>query len=486
MKTGKPGVALPRRRAYGKARREIVSADSLLIAAADLPAGETAIPVTMIAAARLEEALGTLPPAQRRFLETSGFAAAEAEMALLPGEDGALARVAFGTGKAKRPFIAGRLAQRLPAGCYRLEGDVGDEGLATLGFALGGYRFTRYLGNGEKERPRLAVSEGLDLAAIRDAADSVALARDLINVPSNDLGTAELAAAARRLASEEGASFATVEGEELQDNFPLIHAVGMGSDRKPCLVDIGWGEESAPKVTLVGKGIVFDTGGLDIKPPNSMLLMKKDMGGAASVLGLARMVMRAGLKVRLRVLLPIAENSISGCAFRPGDVLPSRKGLSVEIGNTDAEGRLVLADALALAEEEKPELIVSMATLTGAARVALGPDLPAFFATDDEVAARMEAAAGAEHDPFWRLPLWPDYDDLLSSDIADVSHISSGPYAGAITAALFLKRFVAESPYAHFDIFGWAPKSRPIGPKGGEAQAIRALFAYLDKRYGRR
>ncbi|MBZ8133784.1 M17 family metallopeptidase [Afifella sp. IM 167] len=439
----------------------------------------------MIAASGLEAALGALPAVQRRFLETSGFAAGESEIALLPGEDGALARVAFGLGKAARPFLAGRLAQRLPAGTYRLEGDVGDEALAALGFALGGYRFTRYLPDRDKPRPRLAVSPSVDLSAIRDQAESIALARDLINVPANDLGTAELAAAARRLASEEGASFSLVEGEELEDNFPLIHAVGMGSDRAPCLVDIAYGDESAPKVTLVGKGIVFDTGGLDIKPPSSMLLMKKDMGGAASVLGLARMVMRAGLKVRLRVLLPIAENAISGRAFRPGDVLPSRKGLSVEIGNTDAEGRLVLADALALAEEEKPELIVSMATLTGAARVALGPDLPAFFATDDELAAGMEAAGRAVHDPFWRLPLWPDYDELLSSDIADVSHISSGPYAGAITAALFLKRFVAESAYAHFDVFGWAPKSRPIGPKGGEAQAIRALFAYLEKRYGK-
>nr|WP_224406670.1 leucyl aminopeptidase family protein [Afifella sp. IM 167] len=462
-----------------------MSPDSLLIAAAELADGEAAIPVTMIAASGLEAALGALPAVQRRFLETSGFAAGESEIALLPGEDGALARVAFGLGKAARPFLAGRLAQRLPAGTYRLEGDVGDEALAALGFALGGYRFTRYLPDRDKPRPRLAVSPSVDLSAIRDQAESIALARDLINVPANDLGTAELAAAARRLASEEGASFSLVEGEELEDNFPLIHAVGMGSDRAPCLVDIAYGDESAPKVTLVGKGIVFDTGGLDIKPPSSMLLMKKDMGGAASVLGLARMVMRAGLKVRLRVLLPIAENAISGRAFRPGDVLPSRKGLSVEIGNTDAEGRLVLADALALAEEEKPELIVSMATLTGAARVALGPDLPAFFATDDELAAGMEAAGRAVHDPFWRLPLWPDYDELLSSDIADVSHISSGPYAGAITAALFLKRFVAESAYAHFDVFGWAPKSRPIGPKGGEAQAIRALFAYLEKRYGK-
>ncbi|WP_051631326.1 leucyl aminopeptidase family protein [Afifella pfennigii] len=464
---------------------------SLLISAAELPGDGPAIPVFLVGADGLDAALSELSGMQRRFVEASGFAAREAEIALVPDTEGALARVLFGLGKNKahKPFLTGRLAQSLPAGTYRLAGEVKDARLAALGFALGGYRFARYRGGKEggeeKTRPRLAVPPELDASELENTADSVALARDLINIPANDLGPAELTAACRDLAEACGADISVVEGAELEKEFPLIATVGAGSDRPPRLVDIRWGEADAPKVTLVGKGVVFDTGGLDIKPPSSMLLMKKDMGGAANVLGLARMVMRAGLKLRLRVLVPAVENAISGRAFRPGDVLKSRKGLNVEIGNTDAEGRLVLADALALAEEETPELIVSMATLTGAARVALGPDLPAFFATDDGLASALEAAARAEHDPFWRLPLWPDYDSWLASDIADVNHIASNAYAGAIVAALFLKRFVEKSAYAHFDIFAWAPKARPLGPKGGEAQAIRALFTYLAERYGR-
>jgi leucyl aminopeptidase len=295
----------------------------------------------------------------------------------------------------------------------------------------------------------------------------------------------DLARAAGALAARFGASLSIIDGEPLMRKFPMVHAVGVGSDRPPCLIDIRWGSDTDPKVTLVGKGIVFDTGGLDIKPASGMALMKKDMGGAANVLGLASMIMDAGLKLRLRVLIPAAENAISGRAFRPGDVLRSRKGLSVEIGNTDAEGRLVLADALALADEETPELLVSMATLTGAARVALGPELPPYYCDDADFVCALEAAAAEVHDPIWRMPLWKPYDSWLSSKIADLNHISGNAFAGSIVAALFLRRFVAvATTFAHFDIFAWNPTARPIGPEGGEAQAIRALFRYLSKRYG--
>ena len=315
--------------------------------------------------------------------------------------------------------------------------------------------------------------------------DAIFLTRDLINTPANDLSPHDLAHAATALADRFRASVAIIDGETLARDFPMIHAVGVGSDRPPCLIDIRWGSESDPKVTLVGKGIVFDTGGLDIKPAAGMALMKKDMGGAANALGLASMIMDAGLRVRLRVLIPAAENAISGRAFRPGDVLKSRKGLTVEIGNTDAEGRLVLADALALADEEAPQLIVSMATLTGAARVALGPELPAYFCDDGDFAAAFESAANHVHDPVWRLPFWKPYDPWLASKIADVNHISSNPWAGAIVAALFLRRFVsAAKTYVHFDMFAWNQSARAFGPEGGEAQAIRALFHYLSNRHG--
>ncbi len=311
------------------------------------------------------------------------------------------------------------------------------------------------------------------------------LTRDLINTPANDLSPRDLARAATELGERYQASVAVVEGEVLARDFPMVHAVGVASDRPPCLIDLTWGAESDPKVTLVGKGIVFDTGGLDIKPASGMALMKKDMGGAANVLGLARMIMDARLRLRLRVIVPAAENAISGRAFRPGDVLKSRKGLSVEIGNTDAEGRLVLADALALADAEAPDIVVSMATLTGAARVALGPELPAYFTDDDDFVAGFDAAAAAVLDPAWRLPLWKPYDSWLASKVADVNHIAQNSFAGAIVAALFLRRFVsAAATYAHFDLFAWNQTTRPLGPEGGEAQAVRALFHYFSRRFG--
>jgi leucyl aminopeptidase len=407
---------------------------------------------------------------------------------LVPDDEGNIGRVLFGLGgkdSAERsPLLFGKLGSGLPAGIYRYADGVDDPELAALAFALGGYRFNRYR-KPKENGARLVLPDGADKAKLDRIREGVTLARDLINTPANDLPPRALADAASVVATRFGASVRIVEGDELAHGFPMIHAVGAASDRPPCLVDIQWGSENDPKVTLIGKGIVFDTGGLDIKPSAAMLLMKKDMGGAANVLGLASMVMDAGLKVRLRVLISAAENAISGRAFRPGDILKSRKGLTVEIGNTDAEGRLVLADALALADEERPDLIVTMATLTGAARVALGPEVPPFFTDFDEFAAALMHASGAVFDPVWRLPLWKPYDSWLSSKTADLNHVSTNAFAGSIVAALFLRRFTsAAEVFAHFDIFAWNPTARAIGPEGGEAQAIRALYQYLSDRYG--
>jgi len=317
-------------------------------------------------------------------------------------------------------------------------------------------------------------------------ADAVALGRDLIATPANDLGPAELEEAVLGLAARHGATARSVVGEDLlAQNLPMVHAVGRASSRAPRLVEFSWGEATSPKVTLVGKGVVFDTGGLNIKPDASMLLMKKDMGGAASVLACASMIMQAGLKLCLRVIIPVAENAISGSAFRPGDVLQTRKGLTVEIGNTDAEGRLILGDALALADEESPELIIDMATLTGAARVALGPDLPALFTKDEAAGEALQRHGLAVGDPSWRLPLWPPYDTMLDSKIADVNHVSSGGFAGSITAALFLSRFVERAgAHVHLDMFCWNNSTRPGRPEGAEVMGARAVFAWLKERFG--
>jgi leucyl aminopeptidase len=446
---------------------------------------DAAIPISLVRRGEAEDALARLDERARRFALAQGFNGEEGRHVLLPDADGEIARVLFGSGgDGASPLLIGKLAPLLPAGTYRLDDGFERPGLAALAFALGSYRFERYR-KPKEGAARLITPEGVEPADLSRIRDGVFLARDLINTPPNDLSPQDLARAAATLAARFGASHSVVEGEALERGFPMIHAVGAGSDRPPCLIDLRWGVEGDPKVTLVGKGIVFDTGGLDIKPASAMALMKKDMGGAANVLGLASMIMDAALPVRLRVLIPAAENAISGRAFRPGDILASRKGLKVEIGNTDAEGRLVLADALSLAEEESPDLLVSMATLTGAARTALGPDLPPFYTDDDELARLLEAAAAEVCDPLWRMPLWKPYDSWLSSNIADLNHIASNSYAGSIVAALFLRRFVSdETRFLHFDIFAWNPTARPIGPEGGEAQGIRALFQLLRSRYG--
>lgn len=452
-------------------------------------ASQTSIPVYVVSQDMLEGAL--TGPLQRHasWLKAAGFKAGAGKLLLLPSAIGALEGVVFGLGKDEDPFAVAALPSLLPDGVYRIElQPKGRDGtLLAYAWALGHYRFARYKGKSSgSESVKLVWPKDADQGQVLRVARGVCLARDLINTPSNDMGPAELAAEAQALADEHGARISTVEGRALlEKNYPMVWAVGAGSSRAPRLIDIRWGDVKNPKVTLVGKGVCFDSGGLDIKPSSAMLTMKKDMGGAACVLGIAHMVMDAKLPVSLRVLIPAVENSISGDAYRPGDVLTSRKGLTVEVGNTDAEGRLVLADALAEADTESPELLLCMATLTGAARVATGFDLPPFFTQDNQLASQLQAAAEAEHDAMWRFPLWRGYKDLIESKVADLTNNPGSPNAGAITAALFLERFVEKAKsFAHFDIAAWNDRARPGRPLGAEAQTVRAIFGMLRARYG--
>ncbi|HNR75955.1 MAG TPA: leucyl aminopeptidase family protein [Parvularculaceae bacterium] len=416
--------------------------------------------------------LDAAPASLAALARCNGFSG-EAGVALA-GEEGAL----LGVGDAGDPFVSAAAAGKLPEGEYRLVGGADDKAL--LGWALAGYRFDRYK-TGKSAAARLVAPEGADVGGARAVAAAVALARDLINTPACDMGPDALEREARRLADEFGAACSVVAGDELlAGGFNLIHAVGRAAACAPRLIDIVWGRSDAPKLTIVGKGVCFDSGGLDIKGAEGMSLMKKDMGGAANALALARLIMQAKLDFRLRLLIPAVENAISGNAFRPGDVVKSRKGLTVEIGNTDAEGRLVLADAMSLGADDEPQLMLTLATLTGAARVALGPDLPPLYCDDDKFANAVADAARAVADPVWRMPLWKPYAAMLSSPIADLNNAASGSFAGSVTAALFLKRFAPEKAiWAHFDIYAWRPKAAPGRPVGGEAQAIRALFEAL-------
>lgn len=448
--------------------------------------GRNARPIRFVSPGGLEDA--GLDARAMNWAKGNAFAAQEGQLLLLPDADGGVQGALFGTATSPSGFgrlAAGRLARTLPEGEWFVEGDVDDGSLVALGIALGGYAFTRY---GKSETRDLSVMvPGADVAAVTSQTRAVSLTRDLINTPASDMGPEQLEKAARMLARSHKARLAIIKGDALlKRNFPLIHVVGRAAAQAPRLIDMTWGGRNDPKVTLVGKGVCFDTGGLDIKPSSGMLLMKKDMGGAANVLGLASMIMDAKLKVRLRVLIPAVENSIAADAFRPGDILKSRKGPTVEIGNTDAEGRLVLADAMALADEEAPELMIDMATLTGAARVALGPEIAPYYSNDETLAADIESAGTRLADPVWRMPLWGGYDRKLASKVADFNNVSSDGFAGSITAALFLKRFVERaSAWAHFDIYGWCPTEQPHCPVGGEAQGIRALFGVLETRYRR-
>jgi leucyl aminopeptidase len=448
-----------------------------------------AIPIIFATKANWEAIRDGLAAPARQFALANDFAAKPGKCLILPAADGQIAQVIFGledeASQSRDLFRPGALPGLLPPGTYRFANAPHDARLATLAFALGSYRFSRYR-KADAPGVKLVPPDGIDVADIERMAEAAMLARDLINTPSNDMGPEQLAQAAQDLAKRFGASFNCIVGEDLpRQNFPLIHAVGMASPRAPRLIDIGWGDPSHPKVTLVGKGVCFDTGGLDLKPSSGMLIMKKDMGGAANVLALALMVMDARLKVRLRVLIPAVENAVAGNAFRPLDIFTSRKGLTVEIGNTDAEGRLVLADALALADEEKPDLLIDLGTLTGAARVALGPDLPPFYTNDETLALDIARLAKQENDPLWRLPLWPAYDAWLDSKVATINNAPSGGFAGSIICALFLQRFVeAAKSWLHVDIYGWTPSARPARPEGGECQAARAIYKCLSERYG--
>ena len=414
--------------------------------------------------------------------EANGFTGQRGRLLALPGQGGALDGYLFGTGEAaNRPaLVTGLASATLAAAAYRLEGALGDPALAALGFRLGAYRFDRYRQG--KPAPTLVDPGPAEVTHLVEAAT---LARDLINTPANDLGPDAFEAEIRAFAKARQMDIKVIAGDDLlKANFPMIHAVGRASAEAPRLVDLTWGREGDPRVTLVGKGVTFDTGGLDIKPASGMLIMKKDMGGAANVLGLAHAIVAAKLRVRLRVLVPIVENAIAGEAFRPGDILKSRKGITVEIGNTDAEGRLILADALALADEEKPELLLDMATLTGAARVALGPDLPPLYSTDDDLALALMDAGSASDDPLWHMPLWSPYDSMMNSKVADVNNAATGGFAGSVTAALFLRRFVANAAaWVHLDIYGWAPEARAGRSQGGTDQGIRAVYGVLKQRY---
>jgi len=422
-----------------------------------------------------------LPAAQAAWLRDSGFTAQAQELRLLPGPDG-VAAAALGLGEVRSPFAFGNLALGLPEGDWKLADGDYDHDLALLGFGLGAYRYTQF--RAPKRAPARLVADAAAARALSQAR-ATWLARDLINTPANLLGPAELAAAATALAGAHKAAWTLTEGADLEREYPTIAAVGRGSDRAPVVATFRWqgstAAPDAPLVSLCGKGVCFDSGGYDLKPSSGMLRMKKDMGGAATVLGLASILMDADLPIRLVVRLGCVENSVSGRAMRPLDVIRTRRGLSVEIGNTDAEGRLVLCDLLAEASDEKPALLVDCATLTGAARVAVGPDLPAYFSNDDGWAAALERAGAAVHDPVWRLPLWDGYDSWLDSPIADLNNVASKPMAGAIVAALFMRRFVAAgTPWLHFDLYAWNDSSRPGRPEGGEAQAMRAVAAAIE------
>ncbi len=454
--------------------------------------GAPAVPLHAVTADRFEAWAAGQGPAVKAWLAATAFRADAGSVSVIADAGGAIAQVVLGLGKGDDPWATGALAKSLPKGVYRLQESVGAmAGFATwaaLAWGLGAYGFSRYKSEPAPERARLQWPEGCDRAYVEQAVAAAVLTRDLVNTPANDMLPDALEQAARDLATACDAAFRVVTGDDLlAANYPMIHAVGRASACAPRLIDFSWGEATAPKVTLVGKGVCFDTGGLDLKPASAMALMKKDMGGAATVLGLAQMIMQAALPVRLRVLIPAAENAVAGNAFRPGDVLRTRKGITVEIGNTDAEGRLVLGDALTEAVSESPALLMDFATLTGAARTALGPEIPALFTDDESLARDFAAAAEKCFDPVWRLPLWQPYRRMLDSKAADINNAGDSPFAGAITAALFLKEFArpkdSNVPWAHLDVYAWNPGDRPGRPAGGEALAQRAAFALIKARF---
>ena len=448
---------------------------------------ESSLPVHIVNPANLSKILGKLPSTARDWVSANNFKAEPGSTLNYPDKSGKLAGILFGKPTQDTRLGFGDLVKRLPTGKFFIASGSDDLFQDTLAFALASYSFDSYKTSKSKPKPKLVVDQSVDFTEVQMIVDGVEKTRDLINTPAIDLGPEELAEQSVKLFKKYGGKTKVICGDALLNkNFPLIHAVGNASCREPRLIEMTWGDKQDPKVTLVGKGVCYDTGGLNLKPGNSMLLMKKDMGGAANVLGLSSMIMAKKLSVCLRVLIPAVENVIAERSFRPGDILKSRKGLTIEIGNTDAEGRLVLADALALADEESPELLIDMATLTGAARVALGPELPPFFTQDEKLASGITKHAEATEDPLWRMPLWKPYLQMLESTVADINNVSSGPFAGSLTAALFLSKFVENArSWVHFDIFGWNSTTKPFGPIGGEAQCIRALYSLICDRFGK-
>jgi leucyl aminopeptidase len=448
----------------------------------------SSLPVQFVARPKWRAWLKEQSAARRGWIESTGVTGNAGDVVVLPGRDGKAAGAALVVPATPTLWDFAGLVTRLPAATWRFVSETAPVSMtdAMVAIGLGAWKFERYRAKKAKPGPRFVWPEGADKARATATIEAISLARDLITTPSSDMGPADLAAAAHDLGKAHKARVKVIVGDDLlKQNWPMVHAVGRASARAPRLIDLVWGKESDPKVTLVGKGVCFDTGGLDLKPSTGMLNMKKDMGGAATVLAVASMVMAAKLPVRLRMLVPAVENSVSGNAFRPLDVVPTRKGISVEIGNTDAEGRLILCDALHEGATEKPAMMIDCATLTGAARVALGPDLPALFCNDDALADDLVAAGREVTDPMWRLPLFAGYRRLLDSRVADINNVSPGGFGGAITAALYLKEFVPDDvPWAHFDMMGWNNINRPGRPEGGEAQAARAIFRTIEDRFG--
>jgi leucyl aminopeptidase len=449
----------------------------------------SSLPIQIVGQSSWRKWLKEQSAARRGWLESTGVAGKAGDLAVLPGRDGKAAGAVLVLSAKPDLWDFGSLATRLPAGTWRLASDTAPLSPtdAAVAIGLGTWRFERYRKNKGKAGAKIVWPQGADKARATAMIEAISLARDLITTPSSDMGPAELAAAAQDLAKAHEATIKVIVGDDLlKQNYPMVHAVGRASTRAPRLIDLTWGKESDPKVTLVGKGVCFDTGGLDLKPASGMLNMKKDMGGAATMMAVAAMVMANKLPVRLRLLVPAVENSVSGNAFRPLDVVPTRKGITVEIGNTDAEGRLILCDALHEGASEKPTMMVDCATLTGAARVALGTDLPALFCNDDALADDLIEAGETVTDPMWRMPLFAGYRRLLDSKVADINNAPGVAFGGAITAALYLKEFVPDDvPWAHFDMMAWNNSSRPGRPEGGEAQAARAIFAAIEKRVGK-
>ncbi len=448
-------------------------------------------PIRLFTQAKWQSTVTSQSPAVLATADRTGFKGKSGQLAQVVGPDGSLEELLFGVGASVMPTTMGlrTLAASAPAGDYHLvDGHVGlDATQIALAWALGRYRFDRYKQAPGLSHARLAPPSGADVDLALSLAGACTLARDMINTPANDMGPQEIQAIAEDMAQRHGAQISVVIGDDLlAAGYPVIHAVGRAAvaHRAPRMIEMTWGKVDHPRVALVGKGVVFDTGGLDLKPSSGMRWMKKDMGGAAHVLGLASMIMQAELPVSLSVLLPVVENAVAGDAMRPGDILPSRKGLTIEIGNTDAEGRLILADALTRAAELNPDLTIDLATLTGAARVALGPDVVPFYTDDEALAAALGRAAVTCEDPMWRMPMWPGYAASLDSDVADVKNDPDAwAQAGSITAALFLQKFAPEGAWVHFDIYAWNTRSRPGFPQGAEAQAIRAVFSVLRDRY---